>query len=256
MYYFYQVKLLTVFLFLIDVSLIYNVVLITAAATAAAAKSLQLCPTLCDPIDSSPPGSPVPGILQARTLEWVAISFSNAWKWKVKVKSLSRVRLLATPWTAAYHAPPSIGFSRQEYWSGVPLPSPVLITAVWQSDSVIHIHTFFFMFFSIMIYYRILNIVHCALQSDLVIYTFYIYYFASAKCKFPTHLSPTSPPPPWQPQVCSQSSFILLGHWRKPGIDWHGERIYGWEKQKQFLGQKSPPNSRGDYLAGWSSGVI
>ena len=78
---------------------------------------------LCDPIDSSPPGSPVPGILQARTLEWVAISFSNAWKWKVKVKSLSCVRLLATPWTAAYQAPPSMGFSRQEYWSGVPLPS-------------------------------------------------------------------------------------------------------------------------------------
>ena len=86
-------------------------------------KSLQSCPTLCDPIDSSPPGSPVPGILQARTLEWVAISFSNAWKWKVKVKSLSRVRLLATPWTAAYQAPPPVGFSRQEYWSGVPLPS-------------------------------------------------------------------------------------------------------------------------------------
>ena len=83
---------------------------------AAAAKSLQSCPTLCDPIDSSPPGSPVPGILQARTLEWVAISFSNAWKWKVKGKSLSRVRLLATPWTAAYQAPPSMGFSRQEYW--------------------------------------------------------------------------------------------------------------------------------------------
>ena len=60
-----------------------------------------------------PPGSPVPGILQARILEWVAISFSNAWKWKVKVKSLSRVRLLATPWTAAYQAPPSMGFSRQ-----------------------------------------------------------------------------------------------------------------------------------------------
>ena len=90
---------------------------------AAAAKLLQSCPTLCDPIDSSPPGSPVPGILQARTLEWVAISFSNAWKWKVKVKSLSRVRLLATPWTAAYQAPLSMGFSRQEYWSGVPLPS-------------------------------------------------------------------------------------------------------------------------------------
>ena len=90
----------------------------------AAAKSLQLCPTLCDPIDGSPPGSPVPGILQARTLEWAAISFSNAWKWEVKVKSLSRVRLLATPWTAAYQAPQSMGFSRQEYWSGVSLPSP------------------------------------------------------------------------------------------------------------------------------------
>ena len=93
-------------------------------AAAAAAKLLQSCPTLCDLIDGSPPGSPVPGILQARTLEWVAISFSNAWKWKVKVKSLSRVWLLATPWTAAYQAPPSMGFSRQEYWSGVPLPSP------------------------------------------------------------------------------------------------------------------------------------
>ena len=92
---------------------------------AAAAKLLQLCPTLCDPIDSSPPGSPVPEILQARTLEWVAISFSNAWKWKVKVKSLSHVQLLATPWTAAYQAPPSMGFSRQEYWSGLPLPSPL-----------------------------------------------------------------------------------------------------------------------------------
>ena len=90
---------------------------------AAAAKSLQLCPTLCDSIDGSPPGSPVPGILQARTLEWVAISFSNAWKWKVKGKSLSLVLLLATPWTTAYQAPPSMGFSRQEYWSGVPLPS-------------------------------------------------------------------------------------------------------------------------------------
>ena len=84
----------------------------------------QSYPTLCDPIDSSPPGSPIPRILQARTLEWVAISFSNAWKWKVKVKSLSRVRLFAIPWTAAYQAPPSIEFSRKEYWSGVPLPSP------------------------------------------------------------------------------------------------------------------------------------
>ena len=89
------------------------------------AKSLQWCPTLCDPIDGSPRGSPVPGILQERTLEWVAISFSNAWKWKVKVKSLSHVRLLATPSTAAHQAPPSMGFSRQEYWSGVPLPSPI-----------------------------------------------------------------------------------------------------------------------------------
>ena len=97
---------------------------VTPAAAAAAAKSLQSCPTLCDPIDGSPPGFPVPGILQARTLEWVAISFSNAWKWKVKVKSLSRIRLLATPWTAAYQAPPSMGYSRQEYWSGVPFPSP------------------------------------------------------------------------------------------------------------------------------------
>ena len=83
-------------------------------AAAAAAKSLQSCPTLCDPIDGSPPGSPVPGILQARTLEWLAISFSNAWKWKVKGKSLSRVRLLVTPWTAAYQAPPSMGFSRHK----------------------------------------------------------------------------------------------------------------------------------------------
>ena len=91
---------------------------------AAAAKSLQSYPTLCDPIDGSPPGSPVPGILQARTLEWAAISFSSAWKWKVKVKSLSRVRLVATPWTAAHQAPSSMGFSRQECWSGVPLPSP------------------------------------------------------------------------------------------------------------------------------------
>ena len=88
------------------------------------AKWLQSCPTLCYPIDGSPPGPAVPGILQARTLEWVAISSSNAWKWKAKVKSLSRVRLLATPWTAAYQPPPSMGFSRQEYWSGVPLPSP------------------------------------------------------------------------------------------------------------------------------------
>ena len=91
---------------------------------AAAAKLLQSCPTLCDPIDGSLPGSSIPGILQARTLEWVAVSFSNAWKWKVKVKSLSRARLSVTPWTAAYQAPPSMGFSRQEYWRWVVFPSP------------------------------------------------------------------------------------------------------------------------------------
>ena len=104
---------------------IWNRVPFVYAATAA--KLLQSCLTLCDPIDGSPPGSPIPGILQARTLEWVAISFSNAGEWKVKVKSLSHVRLLVTPWTAAYQAPPSMGFSRQEYWSGVPLPSPPFV---------------------------------------------------------------------------------------------------------------------------------
>ena len=83
----------------------------------------QLCTTLCDSMDCSPPGSSVHGILQARTLEWVASSFSNAWKWKVKVKSLSHVQLFVTPWTVAHQAPPSMGFSRQEYWSGLPLPS-------------------------------------------------------------------------------------------------------------------------------------
>ena len=93
-------------------------------SAAAAAKSLQSCLILCDPRDGSPPGSPIPGILQARTLEWGAISFSSAWKWKVKVKSLSPVLLLVTPWTAAYQAPLPMGFSRQEYWNGVPLPSP------------------------------------------------------------------------------------------------------------------------------------
>ena len=106
---------------------------------AAAAKSLQSCPTLCDPIDGSPPGSAVPGILQARTLEWVAIFFSNAWKWKVKVKSLSRVWLFVTPWTEAYQAPPSMGFSRQEYWSGLPLSlkkrfSLIFLKSSWKTS--------------------------------------------------------------------------------------------------------------------------
>ena len=102
-------------------------------AAATAAKSLQSCPTLCDPIDGSPPGSPIPGILQARIPKWVAISFSNAWRWKVKVKLLSRVRLLATPWTTAYQAPPSMGFSRQEHWRGVPSYS--------LSNAVLTMHT-------------------------------------------------------------------------------------------------------------------
>ena len=101
----------------------------------AAAKSFQSCPTLCNPLDGSPLGSSVPGILQARILEWVAISFSNAWKWKVKVKSLSPARLLATQWTAAYEAPPNMGFSRQEYWSRLPLPSPHSLTS-WSNTQL------------------------------------------------------------------------------------------------------------------------
>ena len=106
--------------------------------SAAAAKSLQSCPILCNSIDGSPPGSPIPGILQARTLERVAISFSNAWKWKEKVKSLSCVWPSATPWTAAFQAPPSMGFSRQDYWSGVPLPSPEVC-----SSRILIIHDYF-----------------------------------------------------------------------------------------------------------------
>ena len=104
---------------------------------------------VCDPIDSSPPGSPVPGILQARTLEWVVICFSSAWKWKVRVKSLSRVHLLATPWTAAYLAPPSMGFSRQECWSGVPLPSPCICTV--DHNYLGHLFAFTSWYFSISI---------------------------------------------------------------------------------------------------------
>ena len=106
---------------------------------AAASKSLQSCSTRWDPIDGSPVGSAVPGILQARTLEWAAMSFSNAWKWKVKVKSLSPVWLLGTPWTAAYQAPPSMGISRQEYWSRLPLPSPKIWykwTYIWNRNKL------------------------------------------------------------------------------------------------------------------------
>ena len=112
----------------------------TGRVAAAAAKSLQSCLTLCNPRDGSPWSSPVPGILQARTPEWVAISFSNAWKWKVKVKSLSHVRLSETPWTAAHQAPPSMGFSRQAYWSGVPSPSLswyVLLSSITFSSNLL-----------------------------------------------------------------------------------------------------------------------
>ena len=129
---------------------------------AAAAKSLQSCPTLRDPIDGSPTGSPVPGILQARTLEWVAISFSNAGKWKVKMKSLSRVRLFVTPRTAAYQAPPSMGLSRQESWSGLPLPSPELLLLLLP----------FFKLFSQLGCYRILRRDLCAIQQVLVGYPY------------------------------------------------------------------------------------
>ena len=121
-------------------NLTWRILSINLLACAATAKSLRLCPTLCNPIDGSSPGSPVPGILQARTLEWVAISFSNAWKWKVKVKSLSRVRLFATPWTTVYQAPPSMGFSRQEYWSGVPLPS---LASMWDECNCAVVWAFF-----------------------------------------------------------------------------------------------------------------
>ena len=106
------------------------------ACCSSAATATKSHPTLCNPIDGSPPGSPIPGILQARTLKWVAISFSNAWKWKVKMKSLCRVRLFTTSWTAAHQAPPSMGFSRQEYWSGVPLPSSYCSS--WGSQKVEH----------------------------------------------------------------------------------------------------------------------
>ena len=110
---------------------------LNVVTAAAAAKSLQSCSTLCDPRDGSPPGSPVPGILQVRTPEWVAISLSNAWKWKLKVKSFSRVRLFSTTWTAAHQAPPSMGFSRQEYWSGLPLASPNSLNyGVWRGSEL------------------------------------------------------------------------------------------------------------------------
>ena len=117
-----------------------------SCSAAAAAKLLQSCPTLCGPIDSSPTGCTVPGILQVRTVEWVAVSFSNAWKWKVKVKSHSRVWLLVTPRTAAHQVPPSMGFSRQEHWSGVPSPSPLCaLSIVYSSLSWEHTSSLIFL---------------------------------------------------------------------------------------------------------------
>ena len=156
---------------------------------AAAAKSLQSCPTLCDPIDSSPPGFPVPGTFQARTLEWVAISFSNAWKWKVKVKSLSDIRLLATPWTVAYQAPPSMGFSRQEHWSGVPLPSPKILLSISKYS-----HMTFLL--HLLIWHMILrdSCVHAKLlQLCLTL---------------------------WDPMVCSPPGFLIHGILQAKILEW------------------------------------
>ena len=126
-------------------SLVWRIFSITLLACAATAKSFQLCVTLCDPIDGSPWGSPVPGILQARTVEWVSISFSKAWKWKVKVRSLSHVQSSATPWTAVYQAPLSMGFSRQEYWSGVPLPSPIQFLLIKKTFSLLKVKFYWFL---------------------------------------------------------------------------------------------------------------
>ena len=146
-------------------------------SVAATAKSLQSCPTLCDPIDSSPPGSPIPRILQARTLEWVAISFSNAWKWKVKVKSLSCVQLSVTPWTAAYQAPPSMGFSSQEYWSGVPLPSPRSLLNI---SCIFSIHDSILLLRSWIIFTTILN----SFSGKLSISSSFIWSFGFLLCSF------------------------------------------------------------------------
>ena len=123
------------------------------------------------PIDGRPPGSTVPGILQARTLEWVAMFFPNAWKWKMKVKSPSRVQLLVTPWTVAYQAPLSIGFSRQEYWNGVPLPSP---QHRWEIVNFVKQHLMdyrlnFFQWIVNLIKYNLLEITHF---SSLACYCF------------------------------------------------------------------------------------
>ena len=149
------------------------------------AKSLQSCPTLCDPIDGSPPGSPVPGILQARTPEWVAISFSSAWKWKVKVKSLSHVQLLGTPWTAAYQAPPPMGFSRQEYWSGVPLYVYIYIFLLFQI--LFHLS---FLFFKLWKYNTFSgDLENIEWKQHIVLLYITIVYFSGEKLRFSVEVS-------------------------------------------------------------------
>ena len=144
----------------------------------ATAKSLQSCPTLCDPIDGSPPGSPVLGILQARTLEWVAIYFSNAWKWKVNGKSLSRVWLLATPWTAAYQAPPSMGFSRQEYWSGVWKFKIKQLFFIWR-DFIVNRLSFFFKFKA-----KTFSLLMGAFEFCSCIFAWNMHWFCVSSCFF------------------------------------------------------------------------
>ena len=161
-------------------------------AAAAAAKSLQSCPTLCDPIDASPPGSLVPGILQARTLEWVVIAFSNAWKWKVKAKSLSRVRLLATPGTAAHQAPPSMGFSRQEYWSGVPLPSPLYSTGNYKE-------------------YLVTNYNGKELKTDIYVYMYNWITLISEKA---------------QHSKSTRFQFLKILYFRSQSLIWKGEKNF------------------------------
>ena len=138
-----------------------------------------------DPIDGSPPDSPVPGILQTRTLEWATISFSNAWKWKVKVKSLSRVQLLATPWTAAYQAPRSMGFSRQEYWSGAPLPSLFRVTVLFKSHAYIYKYLPWISHGESKIKYSILSILSSLSES---IQNSIQFLYVSKKKIFPLHL--------------------------------------------------------------------
>ena len=173
------------------------------------AKSLQSCLTLCDPIDGSPPGSPVPGILQARTLEWVAISFSNAWKWKVKVKSLSRVRPSATPWTADLQAPPSMGFSRQEYWSGVPLPSPFKTIG----ELVLYLED------SFLVSSRLIYLLSWPLTSILSAGTLGVYPLTLLPALLPTSLSLSG----WFHLLSALSGLLFAQLWWGPG-----ETVWGW----------------------------